>query len=448
NNIPAGTSINFTNQSTGVYDSLHWYFSGAVPDNSTANNPVGILYSTVGDFDVTLILFSSSCSNDTLTKPLYIHIFDPANVDSVKADFHAITSRLIIKGSTVKFEDLSQGDITQWQWSFEYGSPATSTVQNPPTITYPTPAVCDVCLIVSNGIFSDTLCKTEYIVVTSTEWPGGSFCDTISNILPSEHPLSFMHLTPTYWGYFPGHNQLIPKYYADKFVNYTFSEVSTLLVPVVKAYSAAPSNKVLFTIWDTNNQGLPGNVLGTKVEYINNFVPNYYGVVNFDSPVPVNGEFFVGFQLYYNTPVDTFVVYMAPDRGITGTNTLYIRKDPTSAWLTPSQFLSPMSVHTSFAIQVVGCLTVIGVEEIDMDSQVVVYPNPSSDKINIELFDVITNIFDCKIYDITGRSLYAEPLEINTNHYEIDLSRFNNGIYLLEITVNNQKIIKKISVIK
>ena len=53
-----------------------------------------------------------------------------------------------------------------------------------------------------------------------------------------------------------------------------------------------------------------------------------------------------------------------------------------------------------------------------------------------------------KIYDITGRSLYAEPLEINTNHYEIDLSRFNNGIYLLEITVNNQKIIKKISVIK
>lgn len=447
-NMPTGTSINFTNQSTGLYDSLHWYFSGAVPNNSTANNPSGILYNTVGDYDVTLILYSSSCNNDTLIEPLFIHVFDPANVDPVHADFHATSSRLIyVPGAAVNYEDLSTVDIETWQWTFQGGTPATSSAQHPQNIGYATPGIYDVCLIVSNSTYSDTLCKAEYIVVSTDPWPGVGFCDTIKNILPNEHPLTFMHLTPEHWGYIPGHNELLIKYYAEKVTNYTFSQVSGLIIPPVKCHSASPNNKVIFTIWDINSLGLPGNVLDTEIVKINTFVPLIYKAINFDTPVPVNGQFFVGFQLYYNTPVDTFVVYMSPNRNDSANNHLYLKKNSGSAWMTPTQFFNDtMQVNVSLAIEVMGCL--VGVEEINIDSQISVYPNPTSDKINIQLIDFVPNSFNCKLYDLTGRSLITEPLKTNSNYYEIDVSKFKNGIYLLEIDVNNQKTVKKISIIK
>ncbi|MBI5541131.1 MAG: PKD domain-containing protein [Bacteroidia bacterium] len=444
---PVGSNINFTNLSTGIYDSLHWYFSGAVPTNSVVNNPALVNYPVIGDFDVTLILFSGY-GNDTLTKQLYIHIFDPAIADTVHANFHATTGRLIVQGGAVSFEDLSIGNITGWQWTFQGGTPATSTTQNPQNIVYSTPGIYDVCLIVSNATFRDTLCKTDYVVVTTETWPDpNGFCDTVSNIYQGEHPLTFMHLTPQHWGYFPGHNQLLYKYYADKVTNYTFTDVTGLVVPVVKAYSASPNNKVRFTVWDVNSQGLPGNRIGYKDELISSFTPYLYHPVHFTTPIPVNGEFFVGFELFYNSPADTFVVYMAPNRGITGTNNLYLRKTTASAWKTPTEFFNDtMLVNTTLAIQIQGCL--VGIEEIDMDNQISIYPNPAYDKLNIELIDVITNSFDCKVYDLTGRSIGVEPFETNSNHYEIDLSRFNSGIYLLELNVNNQKVTKKISVIK
>jgi PKD repeat protein len=444
---PAGSNINFTNLSTGIYDSLHWYFSGGIPNNSIVNNPANINYAVAGDYDVTLILFSGY-GNDTLTKPLLIHIFDPAIIDSVKADFHAITGRLIVQSGAVSFEDLSIGNIVSWQWSFQGGTPATSTIQNPQNVIYSTPGIYDVCLIVSNSLFSDTLCKSDYIVVTTESWPDpNGFCDTVSNINQAEHPLTFMHLTPQHWGYLPGHNQLLTKFYADKVVNYTFTEVTGLIVPVVKAYSAAPNNKVRFTVWDVDNQGLPGIKLGYKDELVSGFTPYLYHPVHFTTPIPVNGEFFIGYELFYTSPVDTFVVYMAPNRGDNSTNNLYLRKNTASQWLTPTQFFNDtMIIKTTLAIQVLGCL--VGVNEIDINTQISVYPNPASDKINIKLFDVITNSFDCKIFDLTGRSITVEPLETNSNHYELDISRFSNGIYLLEINVNNQKITKKISVIR
>ncbi len=444
NNLPAGSTSDFTNLSGGVYDSVHWYFNGAVPSESTASNPAGVLYNTPGDYDVTLIIFGPY-GNDTLVKPNYVHVFAPGFVDSVFADFQATTSRLIVQGWGVNFEDLSTGNITDWQWLFQGGTPATSTIQNPIGIIYNTPGIYDVCLVVRNGAFTDTLCKDDYIVVTTQPWPNpNGFCDTSLNILQSERPLTFMHLIPNKWGYFPGHNQNQTKYYAEKFVNYTISDVSGFLVSVVKAYSSAPANKVRFTVWNMDSLGRPGNVLGYKDELISSFSPYLYNPVHLTQTIPVNGKFFIGFQLWYNNPVDTFLVYMAPNRGVDGQNTLYVKKG--SNWITPTQYFNDtMVVNTSMAIKLLGCL--IGVEEIDMENQVVVYPNPASDMLNIELYDVVPNNFSCIMYDITGRAIPVEPFEVYSDKMEIDLTKVKSGIYFLQINVNNQKITKKVSVI-
>ncbi len=59
-------------------------------------------------------------------------------------------------GSNVQFSDASLGpDINQWQWTFEGGTPATSTDENP-TVSFSSPGVYTATLTVSNPYGTDT----------------------------------------------------------------------------------------------------------------------------------------------------------------------------------------------------------------------------------------------------------------------------------------------------
>lgn len=67
-------------------------------------------------------------------------------------------------GSSVQFTDQSQGSPTGWNWTFEGGAPATSTLQNP-LVTYATNGVYDVTLTVTKGALSNTLVEPDMIHV-------------------------------------------------------------------------------------------------------------------------------------------------------------------------------------------------------------------------------------------------------------------------------------------
>ena len=70
----------------------------------------------------------------------------------------------IFTGESVNFTDLSLNDPTSWQWTFESGTPATSTGQNP-TVVYNTTGTFDVTLVVTNEGGSGTATYTDYIIV-------------------------------------------------------------------------------------------------------------------------------------------------------------------------------------------------------------------------------------------------------------------------------------------
>ena len=64
---------------------------------------------------VTLVMgvFVSSCSNDL-------------SLVSVKSEFTSDRNK-IIEGNQISFTELSEGEPTSWSWTFEGGTPATST---------------------------------------------------------------------------------------------------------------------------------------------------------------------------------------------------------------------------------------------------------------------------------------------------------------------------------
>lgn len=68
----------------------------------------------------------------------------------------------------VNFFDNSDGNPTQWFWSFPGGIPSTSTQQNP-SVTYPDPGYYEVTLVATNNLGSSTVTKSNYITVIGFE---------------------------------------------------------------------------------------------------------------------------------------------------------------------------------------------------------------------------------------------------------------------------------------
>lgn len=83
------------------------------------------------------------------------------------ADFSALSTETFL-GSTVLFSNQSSGRITEFYWSFEGGSPATST-EAEPSVRYSEIGTYDVQLIASNETQSDTLLLEDYINISERE---------------------------------------------------------------------------------------------------------------------------------------------------------------------------------------------------------------------------------------------------------------------------------------
>lgn len=154
-----GNSVQLANTTSGNYVSASWTFDGGSPATSTATNPT-VTYSTHGTYDATLtIVNTNGCSSSTTEQITVYEAVPPV------ADFSASETQ-ITAGNSVTFNDLSENIPTSWSWTFDGGTPATSTEQNP-TVTYSEPGEYTVTLVASNAFGSDTETKTEYISVAA-----------------------------------------------------------------------------------------------------------------------------------------------------------------------------------------------------------------------------------------------------------------------------------------
>jgi vibriolysin len=155
----APLNVQFTDLSSNDPTSWSWTFTGGTPSSSTLRNP-SVTYNTPGTYTVSLTA-TNSAGSDGETKTNYISVTAP---QPPVANFTANTTNPTVGGS-VNFTDTSTNTPTSWSWTFEGGTPATSTAQNP-TITYNTVGTFDVSLTATNAQGSDGETKLNYITVS------------------------------------------------------------------------------------------------------------------------------------------------------------------------------------------------------------------------------------------------------------------------------------------
>ncbi len=164
--ILEGQSVTFTDASQNP---ASWAWNFGDSQTSTVQNPVHV-YSTAGVYTVTLTV-SNGLGSDDEVKTNYITV-NPNTTPTV-ANFSADVTTVTV-GGTVNFTDLSTNNPTSWAWTFDGGTPATSTSQNP-AVVYNTAGTYQVALTATNAFGNDTETKLAYIVVNPPAYcPAGS----------------------------------------------------------------------------------------------------------------------------------------------------------------------------------------------------------------------------------------------------------------------------------
>ena len=158
--ITEGDSITFNDLSTGTPTYWKWKFDGGMPQQSFSQNPPFIHYNKSGKYSVSLYA-SNGTTQDSLLKSMYITV----NPDSgmLIPNFQANKTK-IVAGEKVNFKDMSLGNPSTWKWSFVGGTPASSSLQNA-SATYNSAGKYLVKLVVSNGTYTDSVFKYNYIEV-------------------------------------------------------------------------------------------------------------------------------------------------------------------------------------------------------------------------------------------------------------------------------------------
>ena len=108
-------------------------------------------------------------------------------------DFNSNVTK-IIRGSYVEFNNLSEGNISNYRWEFEGGNPATSLDKEPELIYYDKPGTYGVKLVASSIDNSDSVIRNNYITVIGNIYPnpfivGNGFHQQV-HILTGDTPLS------------------------------------------------------------------------------------------------------------------------------------------------------------------------------------------------------------------------------------------------------------------
>ena len=362
----------------------------------------------------------------------------------------------IHKGAAVYFTDesLTPTNITSWHWSFPGGTPDTSTLQNP-LITYKTPGIYNVTLIVTAPGGGDTLTKRNYIVVQPDSNPLALYQNFESGQFP-----------PTGW-YLNNPNNLNTS-------NLSYGNIWQRYSRPGGGGFGTSNSCMMFYNFNSGyrmylvNEPPPPNPMGGQNQQI------YSTVYNFTHVYKDSLYFDVAYAPYNTTFSDTLAIYYSLDCGSTWTNFYYkggmqlattannisttgdtLGFIPTSSdWRTeyiqlPAQLSGQPSVMFSFEnrsywggqlyldninVPVGSTLAVNNISS--PDNNVTLYPNPNNGNFIVTLSHaelVSASHPMLEIYNVLGEKVMFETLKQVQGDNLMQLNNTSNGVYFYRV---------------
>lgn len=379
-------------------------------------------------------------------------LISPANVTAsgvnlagvlCEAEFSSDKSE-ICANSSVQFSDNSFHAVTGRTWTFNGGTPSSSTDENP-IVTYDTPGTYSVTLQATDGVNAQTKTETNYITVLAS--PGNSMpihdgFETASS-LPNEdwsvgNPDNSHAWNVSTLAAKTGSKSLRLYNYGnqegdiDEFTSTTYdlSDMASVTVSFQYAFakkSSTNQDKLQFLVsyncgetW-VIRKTISSSQLPTSDNTTSNFTPSE---LEWEEGTVTNLT-----STYF---VDNFRFKFVFTSG--GGNNVYI--DDINIW----------GVDNSGAD--VGSPNMTSVNEFSNENSISLYPNPASDYtgLSFELTEESKNV-QIGLFDIVGKkitTIHDGELRAGTQKFNISTQNLTKGIYLIVVNKEGKTLTKKL----
>jgi len=266
-------------------------------------------------------------------------------------------------------------------------------------------------------------------------------CDTLTNILSTD-TLTLYGFGTGQWGTWTGHNSYSMSEFAEYYTGLTGSSISGLEVYVGHAFSGGTggNHKITFNVYQGGGS-TPGTVLGSVDVAVSALTAWDINYITFASPVSFSGsDVYVGYQVYYNTPTDTFSVIQTTNRA-SAINSAFLKYN--SSWYSYPAISNP-DISTALVVDPILCSPVTGIEQRDPEFGVKVYPNPANTTVYVDVnqADKSTKVL---IYNLQGQLIHTQA--VSSRITPVNIADFNNGLYILKVEsekgVSTNKFIKE-----
>lgn len=332
-------------------------------------------------------------------------------------------------------------DVETVEWMFGEGASVSSSTEDSPVITYnfaEDSINTDVYLFLRN---SDGEVALERNYDVKNLYSSQVAADYVCNFQPEDMPTYYTNTSSNQYSFLFGMSA-INQEFAEYFeLPETFNSTVSGIMMVAAGYNATTtdlSDEVVVNICAPDAEGLPGEVLGGQTITIGDLFTGYTSLmITFDTPVNVEGSFFVTLRMPDATPSSSYylALYNATERGNTY-NTMYFNIEDASLGIPTGWYAAPEifeGLYTSALVSPMLQCETTGIAANKLDNSSIVYTNGK--ELNIVNAAAGSHVM---VTDIAGRTVLATSVgnsvrtTINTN--------LNRGIYLVTVDGKTTKV--------
>ena len=370
----------------------------------------------------------------------------PTTTCAPMPEFYASRTRLC-KGNTITFtKSIMNGAETSRVWTFEGGTPATSTATNP-SVTYSAAGVYSVSLSATNAAGTNTITKTQYIRVDNTVADvaySGSYFEGF------ETPTILDYTWQSYdldnnghkWSYVAnagtgGTNAAG----INAFGNYA-QDLDVMMSPSYDLTSAA--NSVFnFKVAAASTTTVSADILDELRVYFSSNCGNswvqrglYSGASLMNNPSTTNS--------FVPDGSTNWTTYSIPIISIFQTSNVLVKFQYKSSFVSNNVYIDDINISSS----------TVGLNELEnTNPNFLIFPNPSNDKATISYQLNSDAKVSIQVIDVLGKIIYQKPsVTQSAGDYSDVISKnelnMSNGIYFVKLLINNKIYVQKLMITK
>ncbi len=348
----------------------------------------------------------------------------------------------ICKGNTIIFtKNILNGAETSRLWTFQGGTPATSTAANP-SVTYSVAGIYSVSLSATNAAGTNTVTKTQYIRVDNTLADvvySGSYSEgfEVPTILDYTWQSYDLDNNGHKWSYAAGVGTAgTNAARMDAFGNYA-QDIDVMMSPSYDLTGAAntvfsfkvasaSTTTVSADIQDELRVFFSTNCGGTWIQRA-----VYTGTMLVNNPATSSP--------FIPNSSTTWTQYSIPILSIFQTSNVLVKFQYKSSYGSNNFYIDDVNISNS---------TVGMNEDNPANSNLVIFPNPSNDKVNINYHLNSDAKVSIQLVDVLGKSVYQKSAGQSAgDHSELVSKRelnLTNGIYFVKLQINNKTQVQKL----